>query len=163
MEAEAEALFPITASLTPCQAPLVHPEPIRTYDLIPHAPLLPLLKLGRVDMLAGRCIEPYLSTACTHRRRSSLRDPSLRYSSDLRRSASSRLRSSDRPPRRLSSDLDPPLETTTGWCNGRFNGFSALSAIFLARAAACLSHKSMDLLQMSSICSYRRSISVSLL
>jgi hypothetical protein len=40
--------------------PLVHPELIQTYDLIPPAPFLPMSKRGGVDMLVGRCIEPYL-------------------------------------------------------------------------------------------------------
>ena len=44
---EAEALFPSTASLTPCQAPLARPELIQTYDLIPPALFLPDVEAGR--------------------------------------------------------------------------------------------------------------------
>lgn len=47
------------------------------------------------------------------------------------------------------SDLEP-RDTTTGVCKGRF---SCLPESFFARAAACLSHNSSDLRQISSICS----------
>lgn len=64
-------------------------------------------------------------------------------------------------PRRLlrrfdaSPDPDPdpdpgPFEMRTGWCSGRLSGFSRFC---WALAAACFSHISFDLRQISSICS----------
>jgi len=52
--------------------------------------------------------------------------------------------------------LPPALDITTGWCKGRFRGFSDLPD---ARAAACLSHISFDLTHMSSICSWTQEVS----
>ena len=52
--------------------------------------------------------------------------------------------------------LPPALDITTGWCRGRFRGFSDLPD---ARAAACLSHISFDLTHMSSICSWTQEVS----
>lgn len=46
-----------------------------------------------------------------------------------------------------------PLETRTGWWSGRFNSWSGFSC---SRASACLSQKSFDLRQISSICSCER-------
>jgi hypothetical protein len=96
------------------------------------------------------------------------RESSLLSSSERRRSESlsrsRRLSSSTRPPRRSSSDLWRRPESKgadardrrTGWCSGRLRGFSDrsdLSASFLDRAAACFSQTSLDLRQISSICS----------
>lgn len=50
----------------------------------------------------------------------------------------------------LDESPDPALEITTGWCSGRFRGFSGW---IWALAAACLSHISLDFTQISSICS----------
>lgn len=75
-----------------------------------------------------------------HRRQSLLLSSYRRCDSFLRRSSLLHL---DESP-------EPPFEITTGWWRGRFKGFSGL---VVALAAACRSHISFDLTQMSSICS----------
>ncbi len=71
-------------------------------------------------------------------------------SSERRRDPSPRSRSPDCRRLRVELEfLDPPLDTRIGWCSGRL---SSLSEDFFVRAAACFSHTSLDLQQMSSIC-----------
>ena len=87
--------------------------------------------------------------------------PRLLCSPHLRSSLLSSLRSpllsSRRSSRRSSllrfeASVPPELAwaITTGWCSGLLRG---LSGVPVARAAACFSHISLDLTQISSICS----------
>lgn len=87
------------------------------------------------------------------------------FPSQFRRLSSRRLLDSPlrRPESRLrrgDSVAAPALAMTTGWWSGRLSGL-LLEPPPDARAAACRSHISLDLTQMSSICSCDRRTGVS--